>query len=42
MLKDYVKRLKLEKIMQGSIYALIVGLLAAAIMVMIFQLLGLI
>ena len=42
MLKDYVKRLKLEKIMQGSIYALSGGLLAAAIMVMIFQLLGLI
>ena len=41
MLKNYVKRLKLEKILQGSIYALSGGLLAAAIMVMTFQLVGL-
>ena len=41
MLKNYVKRLKLEKILQGSIYALSGGFLAAAIMVMTFQLVGL-
>ena len=41
MLKNYIKRLKLENILQGSIYALSGGLLAAAIMVMAFQLVGL-
>ena len=37
MLKDFRKRLKLEKILQGSIYSLSGGLLAAGVMIAIFQ-----
>ena len=37
MLKDFNKRIKLEKILQGSIYGLSLGLLVAAILIVIFQ-----
>ena len=37
MLKDFRKRLNLEKILQGSIYSLSGGLLAAGVMIAIFQ-----
>lgn len=40
MLKDFRKRLKIEKLLQGSIYGLSCGLLSAAIMIVIFQLLN--
>lgn len=40
MLKEYKRRLKLEKLLQGSIYALSSGLFSAAILIVIFQLLN--
>lgn len=40
MLKEFKRRLKIEKILQGSIYGLSCGLLSAAIMIVIFQLLN--
>lgn len=40
MLKEYKKRLKIEKILQGSIYAFSCGLFSAAIIIVIFQLLN--
>ena len=39
MFKSFKKRLTIEKLLQGSLYALSGGLLASAIMIMIFQLL---
>ena len=39
MFKSFKKRLRMEKLLQGSLYALSGGLLASAIMIMIFQLL---
>lgn len=40
MLNEFKKRLKIEKILQGSIYALSCGLFSAAIVIVIFQLLN--
>ena len=40
MLKEFKRRLKLEKLLQGSIYGLSAGLFSAAISIVIFQLLN--
>lgn len=40
MLKEFKRRLKLEKLLQGSIYGLSAGLFSAAILIVIFQLLN--
>ena len=40
MLKEFKRRLKLEKLLQGSIYGLSGGLFSAAILIVIFQLLN--
>ena len=40
MLKEFKRRVKLEKLLQGSIYGLSAGLFSAAILIVIFQLLN--